>query len=172
MQVLWSTSKADEPAQVAENLATAQTILDAAEISLPTGNLANGAYDALGNYYHFPEWIVSDPKNILAQEEDQDEEEDTATSGNDLERDTNEDDNDKPGKGKALRGPAEEIKIMARLSESGKDITVTVNRTDYVRSIVSKIGETCAVSCPHLSWPCRFNFNHFYYSWAPKRKYV
>lgn len=46
-------------------LATAQTILGAAEITLPTGDLAQGgAYDSLGNYYQLPEHIVSDPVNI------------------------------------------------------------------------------------------------------------
>ncbi|KAK3400191.1 hypothetical protein B0T20DRAFT_179214 [Sordaria brevicollis] len=46
-------------------LATAQTILGAAEITLPTGDLAQGgAYDSLGNYYQLPEYIVSDPMNI------------------------------------------------------------------------------------------------------------
>ncbi|KAK8052699.1 hypothetical protein PG996_012000, partial [Apiospora saccharicola] len=45
-------------------LATAQSILKAAEVTLPTGNLANGVYDALGTYYAVPEWIVSDPVNV------------------------------------------------------------------------------------------------------------
>ncbi|KAJ4403863.1 hypothetical protein N0V85_004999 [Neurospora sp. IMI 360204] len=46
-------------------LETAQTILSAAEITLPTGDLAQGgAYDSLGNYYSLPEHIVSDPTNL------------------------------------------------------------------------------------------------------------
>lgn len=46
-------------------LETAQSILLAAEITLPTGDLARGGcYDSLGNYYALPEHIVSDPVNL------------------------------------------------------------------------------------------------------------
>ncbi|TQS33175.1 hypothetical protein Golomagni_06489 [Golovinomyces magnicellulatus] len=144
MQVLWNTSAADEESQAADSLATAQTILDAAEISLPTGSLANGAYDALGNYYSLPEWIVSDPKNI-SSEEDHGDDEDTTVSGNDIDNDANNDDSGKPGKGKAFDEPAEEVQIMARLSETGKDITVTIDKTDSVRNVVRKVAETCSL---------------------------
>ncbi|KAL1899542.1 hypothetical protein Sste5346_002944 [Sporothrix stenoceras] len=51
-------------AEAAEARATAQTILDAADITLPTGDMAQGAYDAFGNYYALPSWIVSDPTNL------------------------------------------------------------------------------------------------------------
>ncbi|TPX11600.1 uncharacterized protein E0L32_007811, partial [Thyridium curvatum] len=53
-------------------LATAQSILDAGEITLPTGDLAQGAYDALGNYYALPEWIASDPSNMVPDGDDDD----------------------------------------------------------------------------------------------------
>lgn len=55
----------DENYDRAIALETAQTILSAAEITLPTGDLAQGgAYDSLGNHYSLPEHIVSDPMNI------------------------------------------------------------------------------------------------------------
>ncbi len=47
-----------------EARATAQSILDAADITLPTGDMAQGAYDAFGNFYALPAWIVSDPTNL------------------------------------------------------------------------------------------------------------
>ncbi|CAK7217323.1 hypothetical protein SCUCBS95973_003109 [Sporothrix curviconia] len=50
--------------EIDEARATAQTILDAADITLPTGDMAQGAYDAFGNYYALPTWIVSDPTNL------------------------------------------------------------------------------------------------------------
>ncbi|KAB5577695.1 hypothetical protein GE09DRAFT_1051864 [Coniochaeta sp. 2T2.1] len=50
-------------------LATAQTMLTAAEITLPTGDLANGAYDSFGNYYSLPEWIVADPIDVCLAED-------------------------------------------------------------------------------------------------------
>ncbi|KAL8289059.1 hypothetical protein RB597_000914 [Gaeumannomyces tritici] len=52
-----------------EALATAQSILSAAEITLPSGDLAQGVYDALGNYYSLPEWVVSDPLNAVDAED-------------------------------------------------------------------------------------------------------
>ncbi|EPE10589.1 ubiquitin domain-containing protein [Ophiostoma piceae UAMH 11346] len=55
---------ASSSAEVAEAHATAQTILDAADITLPTGDMAQGAYDAFGNFYPMSAWIVSDPTNL------------------------------------------------------------------------------------------------------------
>ncbi|KAH7110964.1 hypothetical protein EDB81DRAFT_863008 [Dactylonectria macrodidyma] len=51
LQVLWDPVDQDAQDDGSNGLATAQMILSAAEISLPTGNLVNGVYDALGNYY-------------------------------------------------------------------------------------------------------------------------
>ncbi|CAK7272349.1 hypothetical protein SEPCBS119000_005077 [Sporothrix epigloea] len=47
-----------------EARATAQSILDAADITLPTGDMVQGAYDVFGNYYALPAHIVSDPTNL------------------------------------------------------------------------------------------------------------
>lgn len=59
-----TATKSTETAETAEALATAQSMLDAAGITLPTSDLAQGAYDALGNFYAMPPWVVSDPTNI------------------------------------------------------------------------------------------------------------
>lgn len=45
-------------------MVTAQGILDAAGITLPTGHLPDGCYDEIGNLYRLPEVVVSDPLNI------------------------------------------------------------------------------------------------------------
>lgn len=47
------------------NLTDAQGILDAAAITLPTGRLEEGAYDERGVLYRVPQNIVSDPKNVV-----------------------------------------------------------------------------------------------------------
>lgn len=49
-------------------LATAQQILSAAEITVPSGDLADGAYDSFGAFYPLPEHIVSDPVDIVLAE--------------------------------------------------------------------------------------------------------
>lgn len=139
-----------------EALATAQTILDAAEISLPTGDLANGVYDALGNYYHLFEWIVSDPKNISDQEaSDQvsgsrtpDQEAVAQEGSSDLE----DAERRREEKGKAVDDATQKIKVVARLSENGKDFRVIIGNTDTVRTLVRKLTEKCSVSSLKEGW--------------------
>ncbi len=46
------------------DIETAQGILDAAGITLPTGNLVDGCYDEAGNLYRLSEVVVSDPINV------------------------------------------------------------------------------------------------------------
>jgi hypothetical protein len=47
------------------DLATAQGIIDAAGITVPTGDLCEGCYDEQGVLYRLPQCIVSDPENII-----------------------------------------------------------------------------------------------------------
>lgn len=49
-------------------LATAQGILEAAGITMPTGALTDGCYDEAGNLYRLPEVILLDPINVLPDE--------------------------------------------------------------------------------------------------------
>lgn len=48
---------------------TAQGILDAAGVTLPTGNLLEGCYDEVGNLYRIPDVVLSDPTNIINDED-------------------------------------------------------------------------------------------------------
>ena len=55
--------------QVAEcvrdnDLVTAQGILDALGVTLPTGRLEEGGYDEAGNLYRLPAAVLSDPTNV------------------------------------------------------------------------------------------------------------
>jgi hypothetical protein len=47
------------------DFATAQSIIDAAGITVPTGDLCEGCYDEAGGLYRLPQCIVSDPDNIV-----------------------------------------------------------------------------------------------------------
>ncbi|KAL4723920.1 hypothetical protein ACLX1H_009567 [Fusarium chlamydosporum] len=117
-------------------------ILSAAEISLPTGDLANGVYDALGNYYQLPEWAVSDPQNC---QEDQGtaSKGDISTVGDDTVADEelsdDEIDGKKQEKGKEVDEAKELVKLRARLSENGRDINVNISESETVRSVAKKI---------------------------------
>lgn len=136
-------------------LATAQSILKAAEITLPTGNLANGVYDQLGHYYALPEWIVRDPVNVAKQEEDdvedarRDEELDEDRKGGALAStaavagretaDAEEALRRREEKGKAVVDERQRIRVRARLSENAKDVVIRVGSDDTVRVAALRI---------------------------------
>lgn len=149
LQVLWDANP--EGSQDEDSaLATAQTILNAAEISLPTGDLVNGAYDSLGNLYALPEYIVSDPDN-LADDDGADFKGDTSTAEDDTageedDVDSEEAERRREEKGKGVLDEREMVTLRARLSETGQDIIVPVTKTDSVRSVVKKITDISVVS--------------------------
>ncbi|KAJ1920887.1 hypothetical protein IWQ60_006898 [Tieghemiomyces parasiticus] len=49
----------------ADSRRLAQTIVDSAQISVPTGRLNDGCYDILGNRYVVPLYCLNDPSNLL-----------------------------------------------------------------------------------------------------------
>lgn len=62
---IWSALKEVTELVRQGNLRDAQGILDAAGITLPTGKVEEGVYDERGVLYRIPENIVSDPKNVV-----------------------------------------------------------------------------------------------------------
>ncbi|KID86381.1 Ubiquitin, partial [Metarhizium majus ARSEF 297] len=156
---IWQTIRAavavlQEPGgEGSDALATAQSILSAAEISLPTGDLANGVYDSLGNYYQLPQWVVSDPSNLATLCEGVDVP-DMSTTGDD---DTAEEEVDpvslvddserrRHEKGKEVIDGYDQITLRARLSETGRDFEIHVSKSDTVRNIIRKLA--CEASLP------------------------
>ena len=143
-------------------LATAQSILKAAEITLPTGNLANGVYDALGTYYALPEWIVCDPVNVAegseeqaddersraVKEEGEDGEDPAAEEGVEDVLDEDEDEalRRREEKGKAVADVRDLVKLRARLSENSRDIIVNIGSSETARSVARKITDEANVS--------------------------
>ncbi|KAI0009677.1 hypothetical protein F4779DRAFT_617319 [Xylariaceae sp. FL0662B] len=129
-------------------LATAQGILKAAEVTLPTGDLANGAYDQLGNYYALPEWVVSDPINVVGhggidravvvvdRKDDELEEEETSE-----ELDEEEALRRREEKGKGVADIKNMVKVRARLSENLPDVVVSIGTEESVRSLARKVAE-------------------------------
>ncbi|PKS06684.1 hypothetical protein jhhlp_006758 [Lomentospora prolificans] len=149
LQMLWTPeSEGASGGGGGENLATAQSILDAAEITLPTGNLAQGAYDSLGNYYAFHEWVISDPTNMV---EDTPDEATETIEDDDTKRIPTFEESDEPDeeeacrrreeKGKAVVDVRDLITVYARLSENSRDVKVSVGKSDTVRVVARKILE-------------------------------
>lgn len=148
----------------AEALTTAQTILSAAEITLPTGDLVNGAYDKFGNFYAFPEHIVADPINISLTEEGEgggggafgDAKGDLTAGEETAEEDLADEDEAarrREEKGKAVMDMRDQVPLRARLSEGDRDVTLHVGRGESVRSVSRRIAEEALVCSPLHSCP-------------------
>lgn len=141
----------DDPAMA---LATAQSILDAADITLPTGDLYNGAYDALGNYYQMPHQVVADPTNLVWKPgadgvDDLDDTKADLTVGEETaeEREYGDDEVERrrEEKGKAVVDIRDQVTIKARLSDGSRDVTVVVDKADTVRRVARLIAEEAQV---------------------------
>lgn len=135
-------------------LATAQLILDAAGVTVPSGNLAGGAFDHLGESYTMPSYVVSDPINLIVDASGGDE--DAAMKGDDVDEEGSEaedkDDEEviaarREDKGKAKLDPKNLVKLRARLSEgAGPDIVMSIGKNDSVRLLNRKLLEASGVS--------------------------
>lgn len=142
------------------SLVTAQGLLKAAEVTLPTGNMSNGVYDALGNYYALPEWIVSDPTNLAEDDEaqresvdkdgrdGQDGKGDDDLTGDDTAEEVDEDEalRRREEKGKAVVDVKNLVKVRARLSDNYPDVIIAINAEETVRSLARRIAEDSGVS--------------------------
>ena len=137
---IWDTLKIVVGLVQDGDIPTAQSILDAAAITLPTGDLKNGAYDEAGNFYQFPEHIVSDPTNIILDQTGDDVKGEASVDTADdeeLERKREE-------KGKSV--VKDVVNVKARLSDrGGPDVVVSIGKEQTVRTLVRRIGEEANV---------------------------
>lgn len=141
---IWATLKSITELLADGDTPTAQTIADAAGITVPTGDLKNGVYDEAGNLYQLPAHIISDPQNIIidsVKDEARGETSVEATEDEDeLERKREE-------KGKAVIVDADAVRVKARLSDrGGPDVIVSVGKDQAVRSVIRGIREEANVS--------------------------
>ncbi|RQM05744.1 hypothetical protein DH86_00004116, partial [Scytalidium sp. 3C] len=152
LEILWSGGDLGDDDG---GIATAEQMFEAAGITVPTGNLANGVYDALGAFYSLPQWIVSDPVNLQDSPNDGDSSLDAGdgtdkTAGEDVAQvDEEELMKRREEKGKGVINPEDLVKVKARLSEgNGTDIIVSVGRNDTVRLLCRKIFEESGLAAP------------------------
>ena len=125
------------------DIQTAQGILDASAITLPTGDLLNGAYDEVGNFYQIPEHVISDPTNIIHSSQV-----DITKDGNAAEMDDDEVERKREEKGKAVLKSENIVKVKARLSDrGGPDIVITLGKEQSTRTLIRRIQEEANVSC-------------------------
>ena len=128
-------------------LATATQILDAVEVIRPQGDLSDGLYDRLGNFYQLPKYVccapvevVDTPEGSLCGKEEGKEEE---------EYDEEEMLKRREEKGKGIAKVGETTCVKARLSDSRNgpmDVKVVIVKENSVRLLRKKIYEAGAVS--------------------------
>lgn len=105
----------------------------------------NGAYDEMGNFYQMPEFVISDPVNMI-----QGTEHNNAKSENDSDvSDEDEIKQRREEKGKAVLKAGDLIKVKARLSDrGGPDIVISMGKEQNVRILVRRIQEEVNVRSP------------------------
>ncbi|RUS27962.1 hypothetical protein BC938DRAFT_482511 [Jimgerdemannia flammicorona] len=74
---IWQALRA---AVEAQDLKLAQSILDAANITMPTGSPADGCYDELGNRYVIPTYCLVEPTNMIRSADGDDNGDDSSAS--------------------------------------------------------------------------------------------
>ncbi|KAF3766747.1 hypothetical protein M406DRAFT_337691 [Cryphonectria parasitica EP155] len=147
LRVLWDAEVDSDEHDPAMALATAQSILNAVDITLPTGNLADGAYDSLGHYYQLPAHIVSDPVNIVSTSQLDgvlDDGEDNLREAGDAAAENP--DNDvaemrREEKGKAVVDVRAQVLAVVRPSDGSGDLKLYLAKEETVRSVIRRIVE-------------------------------
>ena len=144
---IWATLELAIGLMAEGDIATAQSALDAAGVTVPTGDLKNGVYDEAGNLYQIPEHIISDPQNLSPEHE-------VVVKGETLDDIISDEDDElekeKVGKGKGAMSSVDGIKVRARLSDrGGPDIIVAIGKDQITRVLVRRIQAEANVRSIH-----------------------
>ncbi|KAJ5097419.1 hypothetical protein N7456_008140 [Penicillium angulare] len=138
--------------------ATAQSIIDAAGVTVPTGDLCEGCYDEHGVLYRLPQCIVSDPSNMVEESRarskqavDSGQEDGLSdgklavddASGDELIQSTADVERRRDEKGKTRERDL--IRVVARLSDGGPDLVLLVGKSQSVGFLARKVQEKADV---------------------------
>lgn len=135
---IWATLKVVVGLLAEGEIQDAQGILDASAVTVPTGDLMNGAYDEVGNFYQMPEYIISDPNNLIPGLQE------NLLKGESASDVTDEDEAERrrEEKGKGVLKTGDVIKVKARLSDrGGPDVIISMGKEQNVRVLVRRIQE-------------------------------
>lgn len=164
------------------DIATAQGILDAMGVTLPTGSLVDGCYDEVGNLYRLPEVVVSDPANMGRGSDGEELTVHRSRNSNNIDGETMigvaEPKITASAEGKVLCGEEggmetddhgflerrreekgkeserDALKVRCRLSDrGGPDVVITLGKTQHVGSLAKKVQTEGNVG-HSLSWLC------------------
>lgn len=147
------------------DLQTAQTVLDAVGVTVPTGDLCEGCYDERGTLYKLPEAIVSDPANITDVPEEEESKyrawedlgDDESSSKLDMGVDSDDElvgEMERKRDEKGKRSERDLIRVKTRLSDrGGPDMTVTIGKDQTVGLLARKVHSEAKV-CPFRISSC------------------
>ncbi|KAJ5578067.1 uncharacterized protein N7459_007031 [Penicillium hispanicum] len=156
---VWAALSSAISLMQAGDLTTAQGIVDAAGVTIPTGDLCEGCYDEQGVLYRLPQCIVSDPENIVktasggATPDKAEQVEDTEAlsdgklatddaSGDELIAEDIERRRDEKGK----TSERDLIRVQARLSDrDGPDLVMLVGKGQSVGFLARKVQQEAGV---------------------------
>ncbi|KAL5615674.1 uncharacterized protein BROUX77_001511 [Berkeleyomyces rouxiae] len=161
LELLWVSDRAQETGRLREiAMSTAQSIIDAAGITIPTGNPSHGVYDSRGHLYQLPREIICDPQDIIqaegvisdrnsvttAEEEEaeasfiQDEQaKKGALDSNNLSSTTNSVAASAAAAASASVMTLSLIKLTVRLSQGAQDVVVEASLAEPIRTIKKTI---------------------------------
>lgn len=134
------------------DLVGAQGIMDAADITCPTGKVSigrgedrapGGVYDERGELYELPAWLVTDPQDVV--ENDDGEEAKTDERGDANNESVNQERREMKGKAKAV-DTGQLITLRARLSDRAEDVIVSIGIKERVATIIRQLQEKGNVS--------------------------
>lgn len=132
------------------DLAGAQAILDALNMSCPSGRVSRGrgrdrgnggVYDERGELYDIPNWVVVDPRDIVEDNDDKigidgpDDSDDALDGDEDAARKREE-----KGKGRAV-DLGEETKVKVRFSDGTADLEISFGAKQNAGVVVKKVLE-------------------------------
>jgi len=137
------------------NVTDAQGVMDAANLSCPQGRVAvdkgrhrhrGGVYDERGELYDIPAWVVTDPQDIVEDEEEKDVEGGASDASEDeesAEAIAAQKRREEKGKGRA-EDIGDMLHVRCRLSDRGSDVIVPIGSKQkvgvMVRGIQTQIG--------------------------------
>lgn len=137
-------------------LGEAQAILDALNITCPTGRIAGGRsaarnaggrrargglYDERGEMYDIPAWVVRDPGDVVEDEKSGEGDEGKGVIGGastpEHEREQR---REEKGKGRA-EDPGEIVQLRLRLSDRGTDVVVSIGVKQKIADAIKEVRE-------------------------------
>jgi hypothetical protein len=116
----------------------AQQWLEAMECTCPTGSLWKGVYDKTGVMYKVPEWLIVEPEGLVPEDAGEGEAGESAgAAGQDGAPEDDDEEDDEP------------VVVRARISRTGRDVVLKLQKKQTVASIVDKIKEQAEVRSYH-----------------------